>query len=445
MSEEKIKIRERISYGLGDFAQNGMFTFISSYLMFFLTDAAKIHLGAAGLILLLGRVADALVSPLVGGRMDQKQRGQGKCRPYMRFFILPECVLLMLVFMSPAFSDDQRILYLGLVYILYSITYAIVSVAYSTLMSLLTRNEKERLKLNLFKNIGAAAGGMLVTAVTMKIVNLFSVDLRKGFFAAASIYAAVFFLAGMTCVRNTKERVIPVQPQKLSYIQSFKVTRKSRAWLVLCFINFLEMFYYTMRAQGVMYYSKYYLRQEWVGAILLATTQFVTLAVAFIMPWLSSKIGNRGCVRLGNLIWCTALAGNFFSGRNLKGVLFFGLLSSIGWAAATGILFVMISETIDFSEQITGYRLDGFITSTVVFLMKLGTASAGAVSSTTLALGGYVADGPVTKGIETSIRLNYIGIPLALSLAVILLTGLYPVKQPGKEMSGEIEERRHRD
>lgn len=163
------------------------------------------------------------------------------------------------------------------------------------------------------------------------------------------------------------------------------------------------------------------------------------------MPWLSSKIGNRGCVRLGNLIWCTALAGNFFSGRNLKGVLFFGLLSSIGWAAATGILFVMISETIDFSEQITGYRLDGFITSTVVFLMKLGTASAGAVSSTTLALGGYVADGPVTKGIETSIRLNYIGIPLALSLAVILLTGLYPVKQPGKEMSGEIEERRHRD
>lgn len=435
MSEEKIKTRERISYGLGDFAQNGMFTFISSYLMFFLTDAAKIHLGAAGTILLLGRVTDALASPLVGSRMDQAQGGQGKCRPYIRFFMLPECILLMLVFMSPPLPDAEKTLYLGLVYILYSISYAIVSVAYSALMSLLTRNEEERLKLNVFKNIGAAAGGMLVTAVTMKAVEVFSMGLQKGFFAAAAIYASVFFLAGMACVRNTKERVTPAQPGKLNFIQSFGVTKKSRAWLVLCFISFLEMFYYTMRVQGVMYYSKYYLRQEQAGAILLAAAQFVTLAAAFIMPWLSGKIGNRGCVRLGNLIWCTALAGNFFAGRNLKGVLFFGILSSVGWAAATGIQFVMISETIDFSEQVTGYRLDGFITSTVVFLMKLGTASAGAVSSAILALGGYVADAPVTEGAEASIRLNYIGIPLVLSIAVLLLTGLYPVKRPGADKS----------
>lgn len=442
MSEEKIRFRERLSYGLGDFAQNGMFTFISSYLMFFLTDAAKIRLGASGTILLLGRVADALASPLAGGWMDQMQGGQGKCRPYIRFFMLPECVLLMLIFISPDLPDAERTLYLGLTYILYSITYAIVSVAYSTLMSLLTRNEEERLKFNFFKNIGAAAGGMLVTAVTMKAVNGFSMGLRKGFFAAASFYAFLFFLAGMACVRNTKERVRPAQPKKLNYMQSFKAVRKSRAWLVLCLIHFFEMFYYTMRVQGVMYYSKYYLGQEQVGAVLLAMTQFVTLVVAFIMPRLSGKIGNLGCVRLGNLLWCTALAGNFFAGRNLKGALFFGFLSSIGWAVATGILFVMISETIDFSEQVTGYRLDGFITSTVVFLMKLGTASAGAASSAILALGGYVADEPVTKGIETSIQFNYIGLPLVLSAAVLLLTGFYPVKRPGKGRH-EKKERRY--
>lgn len=192
MSEEKIKIRERISYGLGDFAQNGMFTFISSYLLF-LTDAAKIHLGAAGTILLLGRVTDALASPLVGSRMDQAQGGQGKCRPYIRFFMLPECILLMLVFMSPPLPDAEKTLYLGLVYILYSISYAIVSVAYSALMSLLTRNEEERLKLNVFKNIGAAAGGMLVTAVTMKAVEVFSMGLQKDFLRRLPFMRLYFF------------------------------------------------------------------------------------------------------------------------------------------------------------------------------------------------------------------------------------------------------------
>lgn len=125
-----------------------------------MTDAAKIRLGASGTILLLGRVADALASPLAGGWMDRMQGGQGKCRPYIRFFMLPECVLLMLIFISPDLPDAERTLYLGLTYILYSITYAIVSVAYSTLMSLLTRNEEERLKFNFFNRVvsGKAAG-----------------------------------------------------------------------------------------------------------------------------------------------------------------------------------------------------------------------------------------------------------------------------------------------
>lgn len=428
MAEEQIRLREKVGYGLGDFAQNGMFTFISSYLMFFFTDAAKINLKAAGLILLLGRVTDALISPFIGGLMDRTRTRQGKCRPYIRIFIFPECFLLMAIFIVPAFSDMKRALYLGTVYLLYSVAYAIVSVAYSTLLSLLTRNEKERLELNLFKNVGAAAGGMLVTAMTMKIVHGFSADLGKGFSTASVVYVAIFFAAGVTCVKSTKERVFPRHSEKLNYIQSLKITRKSRAWLVLCFIHFLEMFYYTMRVQGVMYYSKYYLQQEQVGAVLLSMTQFVTLAVAFIMPRLSEKIGNRRCVRLGNLIWCAALAGNFLAGRHLAGVLLSGLLSGIGWAVATGIMFVMISETVDFSEDVTGYRLDGFITSTVVFLMKLGTAFAGVVSSLVLMLGGYMADAPMTKGVEISILFNYIGIPLALSAAVILLTNFYPVK-----------------
>ena len=44
---------EKISFGLGDFANNGMFSFVSTYAMFYYTDIAKVSLEAVAAILLI--------------------------------------------------------------------------------------------------------------------------------------------------------------------------------------------------------------------------------------------------------------------------------------------------------------------------------------------------------------------------------------------------------
>lgn len=429
MGKEKLTFKERLSYGAGDFAQNGMFTFVSSYLLFYCTDAAGISLKAAGIVLLLGRAADAVLSPLIGSLIDKTHTKWGKCKPYIQFFILPELILLVMIFSIPDLDEKGKVLYIGAAYLMFSAVYAIVSVAYSTLLSIITRDETERLHLNRFKNIGASIGGILVTSSALKIVNLYAPFLKRGFSAVTGVFAVLFFVGGILCAKHTKERVKPLVQKKLRLRQSFKITRKSRAWVILCLIHFTEMFYYTMRTQSVVYYSKYYLGQEDIGVALLTMTQVITLTVAFVMPKLSARIGNRRCVLAGNLLWCLALAGNYFAGRHLGAVLFFGLMSGIGWAAATGIMFVMISETVDYSEFVTGYRLDGFITSTVVFIMKMGTALAGAVTSKILLWGGYTANGQMTGTVERSILLNYIGIPLILSAAVLFMVHFYPVSK----------------
>lgn len=426
MEQEKLSTKEKFSYGLGDFAQNGMFTFMSSYLLFFCTDIAKINLGAAGVILGLGRIADAVFSPLAGGILDRTETRWGKCRPYILFTIFPEGVLLALVFFVPDFSEKGKIWYIGTVYLLFSIVYAVVSVAYSTLLSLMTRNEGERLSLNLFKNIGAAAGGILVTSVTLKAVNLFSAKQQNGFWFIAIIFSSLFVSAGFSCAKHTMERVKPEKTKKLSCLQAFRITVKSRAWLILCMVHFAELFYYGMRSQGVIYYSKYYLREESFGAVLLTITQTVTLLIAFVMPKLSKAIGNRRCVLFGNLIWCIAMVGNYAAGRQKEWIVFFSLLSSVGWAVATGIMFVMISETIDYTEKFSGCRPDGFITSTVVFVMKIGTAAAGVAASKVLELGGYMVNAPVTRKVELVILLNYIGIPTLMAAVVVILICFYP-------------------
>ena len=80
---------EKISFGLGDFSGNGIFTFVSTYLMFFYTDAAKLDLGAIGVILLAGRTVDAVFSPVMGFIVDRTDTRYGKCRPFIAAAILP--------------------------------------------------------------------------------------------------------------------------------------------------------------------------------------------------------------------------------------------------------------------------------------------------------------------------------------------------------------------
>ena len=56
MNRYETPLPERIKYGLGDFAQNGVFTFMSSYFLFFCTDIAGIGLEYAGMVTFIGRI-----------------------------------------------------------------------------------------------------------------------------------------------------------------------------------------------------------------------------------------------------------------------------------------------------------------------------------------------------------------------------------------------------
>lgn len=59
--------------------------------MFFYTDAAKLDLGAIGVILLAGRTVDAVFSPVMGFIVDRTDTCYGKCRPFIAAGILPVC------------------------------------------------------------------------------------------------------------------------------------------------------------------------------------------------------------------------------------------------------------------------------------------------------------------------------------------------------------------
>lgn len=425
-TEKKPGLLEKISFGMGDFSNNGIFAFVSTYLMFYYTDIACLDLGAISMILLIGRVVDAICSPIMGVIVDKTNTKYGKCRPFIAVGILPACALMVLLFSVPKnMGNMQKSLIAVGVYILFSVIFAFMNVPYSTMLNVLSADNEQRISFNLFKNVGANLGAIFVTAATLKFVGIFSGEGKNGFTGTAMLFALVFMAGSAMCVINTRERVTVGKGEASNWKESIKVVMGNRPWLILCCVQFLTLTSYITRNQGTIYYAKYYLGSESVSSWMLTLTSVIATLFSFVLPAIVKRHGTRYCVLVGNLIWSISMLGTWFVGKNIMLVLALHILTSIGWSMATGMIFVMLTQTIDYAQWKTGKRPQGLFTSLLAFVQKLGVASAGLICSQILSMGNYVANQEAGPSAIMAIRVLFGGLPLALSICCMVLISFY--------------------
>lgn len=429
----------RISYGMGDFAVNGMFTFVSTYLLYYYTDVAGMDLAAISVIMLVGRTADAVCSILVGGLVDRTKTRFGKCRPYLFFCSLPLGLLTGLLFYVPDMGGNKGI-YCTAIYILYSIFYALVNVPYTTLLSLLSRENEVRIRYNVFKIAGANLGGMLVTMFTLRAVRSLDGPKISGYTVTAAMVGLVGFASLLLCAAVTKETVQTKREEKLSLKKFGKAALHNRHWLVFCGVMFLSILYMTLHNQTTLYYAKYCLGREDISSLFLTLTPLACVAAAFFMPGIAGRVGMKKITCAGNVMVVVSLIGTWFLEKSPLGLLLCSALTSLGWAVASGMVFVMIPQLIDFTEWQDGCRAQGLMTSIVTFLMKMGAALSGLIGPLIMQAGGYQAARAEGASLFT-IRMNYIVIPAVLAAAVVLLMRFYGLDEIYETVSKELREK----
>ena len=75
---QKISMREKVGYSLGDVAANLVFQMMMIFQLKFYTDIFGLDGAAAGSVLLIARVVDAFIDPLAGILSDRTQTRWGK-------------------------------------------------------------------------------------------------------------------------------------------------------------------------------------------------------------------------------------------------------------------------------------------------------------------------------------------------------------------------------
>lgn len=170
---EKVSIKEKIGYALGDGAANIAWRGVATFLFVFYTDVFGISPVTVGLLMLVARFSDGITDVIMGIICDRTKTRYGKFRPWIRWTAFPLAISLSLLFTTPDISVTGKIVYAYVTYIVFTLIYTANNIPYGALMAVITGNDKERTVIGSYRMVGAFAGGMIVQGALLLLVAHF--------------------------------------------------------------------------------------------------------------------------------------------------------------------------------------------------------------------------------------------------------------------------------
>jgi len=170
---EKLTLKEKVGYALGDGAANIAWRGVATFLFIFYTDVYGINPAAVGLLMLIARFSDGIIDVLMGILCDRTNSKYGKFRPWILWTAIPLGITLSMLFTTPNLGPTGKIVYAYATYLIFFLVYTANNIPYGALMAVMTGDDKERTSLGSYRMVGAFTGGMLVQGALLFLVAQF--------------------------------------------------------------------------------------------------------------------------------------------------------------------------------------------------------------------------------------------------------------------------------
>ncbi|MGG1676658.1 MFS transporter [Neobacillus sp. NRS-1170] len=442
MDTSKIRFKERVGYGLGDFASTLIFTAMTTFLTYFYTDVAGIAAATIGTVLFASRILDGLIDLGIGAVVDKTKSRHGKARPWIKWMAIPFAASAVLLFSVPEMGSTATIVYVFITYNLVNIIYSAINVPYGALTSLMTQDQHQRTLLNIFRVLFSIAGTLLVSTATIRIVEAFGGG-GLGWQLTFLFYGVLGALLFYVTFYSVKERVKPVDETKNVPIKDgvqalFK--NKYGGILVLTFI--LVTLYQTITVGSTIYYAQYVFHNKDLVGLLTIVKLVPVLIGIFLSAPLFKKFGKRNVARAGLVLAVIGSIIMLINPNSLNFIIVGAACRGLGYSAIAASAYAMFADTIEYGEWKTGLRTEGLTYSATSFGSKVGAGIGAALIGWVLAWGGYAGNQAVQSDAAiTSIKTLYIYIPLALTSIQIILLSFYKLDKEFPQILRDLQER----
>ena len=428
---ERLTLKTRIGYGIGDIAICLYWSGVGLYLLYFYTDVVGISGSLAGLIYFIGMAWDAATDPFMGYMAERTRTKWGVYRPYLLFGNIPLALSFVLLFWVPPLEGSSLFFFLLFANLLHRTCFTLVSVPFSSLTPRITSDSQERTNLTGFRMLGAQTGTNLMALLAFPIIFwVGGEDESMGFIVLASIAGITAILIHSITFITVKE---PDNDQGIervggSLADAARAIGKNKPfWLVFSatlIVGITTIFF----GNNLIYYTKYALDlHEHQGTILFTSgiVAFLSIPIWWII---SNRLGKKITWLISSTITLSSLIlFYFYDIKTLNELLF--LVAFIGFGSgAGGILFwSMLPDTIEYGEVHTGVRSESSLYGFMTFAQKGSIAIAVLILGWVLDAIGYQANQAMSLTTIDNMKIIMTLIPiLGISCSLIIIY-FYPI------------------
>ena len=441
--------KNKIGYGAGDVAGNLVYAFLSTFMMFYLTDTVGMNVGIVGILMAVSKLLDAITDLLFGNLLDRTSSKFGKARPWMMLGYIGCSIMLAAIFMVPErWGDTAKYIYFFITYtLLNAVFFTINNIAYATLTALITKNTSERVQLGSIRYMFAFGATMIIQTATIDLVSSLGGG-ADGWKITAIVYAVIGLIVNTVsclCINELPAQELyttdlmeyPLPYKACSIGEGFHLLISNKYYLMICGIYFMSQLCQSSLNMGV-YYMKYVLGNE---ALLKTFSLYANIPLILgliLTPILVKKL--RGMYKLnlaGYALTSVGRLGVMISAYlgSIPMMLLFTGISAIGSSPMQGGFNALIASCSEYTFLTKGRRIDGTMYACSSFGIKVGASIGTAVSGWLMSAAGYVENAASqTAGTINLLHLLYLWVPIFLTVFITLVLSRLDVEKANEKV-----------
>ncbi len=423
-----IERRNLWTFSVGTVGRDMVYTLVSLYLVFFLSDVLKPSreefLWASSLIL-IARLFDAIADIVMGAIVDNTRTRWGHYKPWIAIGVVTSAVFTVLLFTDLGLSGTAFVVVFALIYLLWSLSWTANDIPYWSLLPALTLDQKQRERFGSVAKIFATIGLFVVVVAVIPVTA--ALTEHFGQIGAWTVFAVgvvvIMLLSQSVTLFGVKEPAIVIEQERTNLRELASVVFKNDQllWVAIAMVLFMTG-YLTTTTFGT-YYFKYVYGDESMyspfGAVLVAS-QLLGYA---IFPALSRRFSRRylftgaiGLILAGYLVF-------FFSPTHMVFIGIAGLLLFIGQSFVTILMLVFLTDTIEYGQWKLGRRNGAVTFALQPFINKVGAALSTQIVAIAIVIAGANPDRPqdITADGLLTIKLGMLALPPVLIVLSYLI------------------------
>ena len=387
--------RNRFTFGLGTIGRDMLYTLVSMYLVFYLTDildlSNKVMWGITA-VLLAGRIFDAVNDPFMGVIVDNTRSRFGKYKPWIFIGALTSGVMTVMFFTDYSIQGAGYIALFAVLYFLWEIAFTMNDISYWSMMPALTTDQKEREQIGAIARICANVGLFAVVVGIVPVTNALGEALgsmKKAYFVFSVIIALLMWIGqAVTLLGVTEPKGLFKAEPATTVRDMVSIIFRNDQLLYTAISMSLFMIGYSTTASFGIYFFKYAYKDEGmypVFALILGVSQILALLV---FPLFSKFFTRRQLYTTGTVLVVLGYVIFFFSPMHMLFIGISGILLFVGQAFIQLLMLMFLSDTIEYGQWKLGRRNTSVTLSLQPFINKIGNAVAMGIVGATVILSG---------------------------------------------------------